>query len=64
MGLHPHHDENQEESIAEFVNKYSTGVLDDLNADTVQTYALMDDALLLAFVDLEMWDKNQTEAAF
>ena len=61
-GLHAHHDEKQEVAISEFVNKFSISILDDLNADTLQAYSMIDDPLLLVFVDLEMWEKDQKEA--
>lgn len=62
MGLHARHDFNQEQSIKEFVNRESISLLDDLNADTVLTFSMLEEPLLLAFVDLNLWDKDKDKA--
>ena len=59
MGLHTRHDNNQEQSIKEFVNKESIFVLDDLNADTILTFNMLEEPLLIAFVDLDLWNKDE-----
>jgi hypothetical protein len=62
MGLHAHHNERAEHSVFEFVNRDSIGPLDDLNSDTILALSLLDEPLLLAFVDLNLWDKDKQEA--
>ena len=32
--------------------------MDDYNADTILTIGMLDEPLLLAFVDLNLWDDN------
>ena len=62
MGLHGRHQFNQEQSIKEFVNKESISLLDDLNADTILTFNMVEEPLLLAFVDLSLWEKDEKKA--
>ena len=56
-GLHHHHNQNQEQSIKEFINRESVSAMDDLNADTLLTLSMLTEPLYLAFVDLELWDE-------
>ena len=37
-------------------------MLDDLNADTILTLSMLDEPLLLAFVDLNLWDSDEEAA--
>ena len=61
MGNHMFHNENSEEGIFEFVNRESLGPVEDLNADTILTFSLLDDPILLVFVDLKVKDQKEGE---
>ena len=51
-GMHAFHNDHHEQTIKEFVNRDSVGPVDDLHADTILTYSLMDEPLMLVFCDL------------
>ena len=44
------------------MNRESISLLDDLNADTILTFSMLEEPLLLAFVDLQLWDKDKDKA--
>jgi hypothetical protein len=62
MGMHPAHNHNAEQTVKEFVNRGSVAPIDDLNADTILTFSMMDEPLLLIFVKLNLWDTDPEEA--
>ena len=62
MGLHPNHNQNAEQTLKEFVNRESITVFDDLNADTILPLSMIEEPILLIFMDSGLWDTNPEQA--